>query len=390
MSEKILMVDDDRNLLAACERNFHRRFQIDTAEGAEAGLQKIASSGPYALVISDRQMPGMDGIAFLAAVKEKAPDTVRVMLTGNADLDGTIKVVNEGNIFRFLNKPCPVELLGKVMEDGVNQYRLVMAERELLNKTLNGSIKLLTDILSMLEPESFGRAEAVRKVITEVCSKFNVVDEWEVQLAFMLAPIGRVTVPPEVLQRARRGELLSKVESQLVAGVPETAARLLDNIPRLTGVAKIVRYQHKNFDGTGVPADGVKGEAIPFGARLLKVLDELAQMQNDGMVRSRALLEMGALPGRYDSRMLAVVKNFYEESVTQTIRSDLPIAIADLAPGMVLRTNIETTEGTLILCSGHHLTEMTLEKIKNFDRISGIKQPVFVEMPEGVSGSDGE
>jgi hypothetical protein len=192
-----------------------------------------------------------------------------------------------------------------------------------------------------------------------------------------------------VLLRAKKGELLSKVESQLVAGVPETAARLLDNIPRLTGVARIVRYQHKNFDGTGLPVDGLKGEEIPFGARLLKILDELAQMQNDGLVRSRALLEMGAMLGRYDQHLLAVVKNFYEESVAQTIRSDLPIAISDLAPGMVLRSNIETTEGTLILCAGHHLTEMTLEKIKNFERISGIKQPVFVEMPEGPTSGAG-
>ena len=81
MTQKLLLVDDDVNLLSACERNFHGRFQIETAAGAEAGLLKLAECGPFAVVISDRQMPGMDGIKFLSLVRERAPDTVRMMLT---------------------------------------------------------------------------------------------------------------------------------------------------------------------------------------------------------------------------------------------------------------------------------------------------------------------
>ena len=204
MTQKILLVDDDVNLLSACERNFHGRFQLETAAGAEAGLLKLAERGPFAVVISDRQMPGMDGIKFLSLVRERAPDTVRMMLTGNADLAGAIKVVNEGAIFRFLTKPCPVEVLGKMIEDGLAQFRLVTAEKELLSKTLNGSIKLLTDILSLMEPESFGRAQALHEVIATVARKFNVTDDWEIQLAAMLSPIGNVTLPADVLLRAQR------------------------------------------------------------------------------------------------------------------------------------------------------------------------------------------
>ncbi len=86
MNGKILFVDDDANLLAACERNFRRQFRLDTAEGGEAGLKKLDAAGPYAVVVADRQMPGMDGIQFLSLVRQKAPDTVRLMLTGHADL----------------------------------------------------------------------------------------------------------------------------------------------------------------------------------------------------------------------------------------------------------------------------------------------------------------
>ena len=119
MTEKVLFVDDDPNLLASCERNFRRLFRVETAEGGDAALQKIAERGPFAVVISDRQMPRMDGIQFLSLVRERAPDTVRIMLTGNADLEGAIKVVNEGNIFRFLTKPCALEILGKAVEEAV-------------------------------------------------------------------------------------------------------------------------------------------------------------------------------------------------------------------------------------------------------------------------------
>ena len=205
MSEKILFVDDDPNLLASCQRTLRWHFQIETAGGGEAGLAKIASHGPYAVVVADRQMPGMDGIAFLGAVRKSAPDTIRIMLTGNADLEGAIRVVNEGNIFRFLTKPCPPDMLTRALQDAQAQYRLVTAEKELLNNTLNGSIKLLTDILSMVDNQSFGRAQTLRDAITAVTARLYVEKAWEIHVAVMLASIGYVTIPPETLVKSRAG-----------------------------------------------------------------------------------------------------------------------------------------------------------------------------------------
>ena len=391
MNDKILFVDDDPNLLAACERNLRRKFPLETAEGGEAALQKIASRGPFAVVVADRQMPGMDGIQLLSLVKERAPETVRIMLTGNADLESAIKVVNEGNIFRFLTKPCPPEILSKAVEDALAQYRLVIAEKELLNKTLSGSIKLLTDILSMMEPQSFGRAQTMRDIISSVTRKFNTDNDWEIHLAAMLAPIGYVTIPPETLVRSRTGEMLSKVEEQMIAHVPETAARLLANIPRLEGVARVVRYQHKHYDGTGFPPDSIKGESVPLGSRLLKVLDDLAQFQAGGKNRLQALDEMQERRGWYDPSMLDAVRNYYgiTAAARETGRPSISVEFRNLAPGMVLRSNVETKDGTLILAAGHPLSQMTLEKIQNFERISGIKEPIFVEAPEEI-GSPGE
>ncbi|HEX4343575.1 MAG TPA: HD domain-containing phosphohydrolase [Verrucomicrobiae bacterium] len=384
MSDKILMVDDDANLLASAERNLRRQFQVETALGGEAALAKIAERGPYAVVVSDRQMPGMDGIQFLTLVKQRAPDTVRMMLTGNADLEGTIRVVNEGGVFSFLTKPCPVDVLARALENGLTQYRLIMAEKELLNKTLSGSIKLLTDILSLMEPQSFGRAQTMRDVIASIAGKFSLENAWEIHLAVMLAPIGYVTIPPETLLKARKGEMLSKVEEQMLTQIPETAARLLANIPRLEGVSRIVRYQHKQFNGAGFPPDSVTGDKIPAGARLIRILTDLAELQTNQLTRVQALDQMQERTGWYDPAFLAAVRVHYcgTAAVADTVRASLSVTIRDLKPGMILRSDIQTKEGTLILTTGHQISEMTLEKIQNFDRISGLKEPIFVELPK--------
>ena len=171
-----------------------------------------------------------------------------------------------------------------------------------------------------------------------------------------------------------------------MAQLPETAARLLANIPRLEGVARIVRYQHKNYDGSGTPQDSVKGEALPLGSRLLKILADLAQLQTDKVNRLQALNEMQTRLGWYDPALLDEVRVYYGagQAARDATRSSISISVNDLASGMVLHSNIETKDGILILCAGHHITEMTLEKIKNFDRVSGIKEPLFVEGPEAT------
>ena len=104
---RILCVDDEPNLLAALERNLFGQFDVVTANGGEAGLAAIAEGPPFAAIVSDMRMPGMDGAAFLAAARARAPDSVRLLLTGQADATSAIAAINQGAIFRFLCKPCP-------------------------------------------------------------------------------------------------------------------------------------------------------------------------------------------------------------------------------------------------------------------------------------------
>lgn len=384
MSARVLCVDDDPNALAAYQRALRKVVAIDVAQGGEEGLRQVLERGPYAVVVADMHMPGMDGIQFLSRVKERAPDTVRMMLTGADDQRTAVAAVNEGNIFRFLTKPCPPDLLTRVLEDGVRQYRLVTAERELLEKTLGGCLRVLTEMLSLYDAQSFGRAQSLRDSLRAVAGRLGVADTWEIEVAAMLAHMGAVTIPPEVALRARNGHALSGVEKDMLARTPEVGSRLLANIPRFEGVSRIVLYQRKRFDGTGFPSDGTSGETIPLGARILAVVGDMASLQAQGMPPAQALGILKGRHGHYDPKILQAAETVLAPPRTEPAQvvaggAIRQVTVKGLRPGQVLRSDIQTTDGKVLIATGYTISETLLERIANFARLNGIKEPIMVE-----------
>jgi DNA-binding NtrC family response regulator len=132
--EKILLVDDEPSVLEALQRQFRKQFHIHIALGGEEALTMLRIQGPFAVVVSDCRMPGIDGIQFLALVRKIAPDTVRMMLTGNNDLETAMEAVNQGEIFRFLTKPCPPDTFQKALEAGMKQYQLIRSKKSGLSR----------------------------------------------------------------------------------------------------------------------------------------------------------------------------------------------------------------------------------------------------------------
>jgi len=381
MKAKILFVDDEPNVLSGFQRKLHHEFPLDIALGGEQALAIIQNQGPYAIVVSDMQMPGMDGIEFLAQVEAKSPDTVRMMLTGNADQNTAIEAVNRGHIFRFLTKPCESELLAEMLKAGLKQYALVTAERELLEKTLQGSVKILTDMLSMLDPQSFSRAQRLRDYMGVCARAFNVARPWELEMAAALSQIGFVTIPADVLKRKRSQQALNNPESDILARVPEIGAHLLSNIPRLETVANIVRYQDKNFDGSGLPADDVAGDKIPLGSRILRVLSDLIFIEDRTMTKARALAKLERNPGFYDPQVLNCVANTFDNFVPVTSKGGAvsrPTLFKDLLIGQVLMSDVVTRDGTKLVTAGVPVTSVLLAKLINFASLSGIQEPILV------------
>ena len=382
--KKILFVDDDENILGAFQRQFRKQYTIETALGPEQGLTAIESGDQYALLVVDMNMPGMNGVEFLKRVRARCPDIVRVMLTGNADQNTAVQAVNEGHIFRFLNKPCSPELLASTLDAGLRQHELIMAERDLLENTLSGSVRVLSEMLSMALPKVFERSRTVREEIRVLARHLGERSTWDLEVAAMLAQIGFVAIPPEVILKARAGQALSPTERLMVERVPEIGHNLLVKIPRMEKVARIILYQCKQFDGVGYPADGVAGEKIPLGARLLKFLTDLSQLEAKGVTRAGALELMRARVGHYDPMVLDGAIGCFDPQAQSAVSNEtppLPISFKQLNVGLVLASSVETPDGSLIVCAGNEVTQMLLERLRNFSTTIGIKEPIYVQAP---------
>ena len=380
--DRILCVDDDPNVLSAFQRLLRNQFEVDTVLGPTQGLAALNQREPFAVVVADMRMPVMDGIQFLSQVKRRCPDTVRIMLTGCADLHNAIDAINQGSIFRFLTKPCPPETFLKTLEAGVRQFRLVTAEREVLEKTLQGSVNVLTDILSLSEPESFGRAQRLRDRMREIGRAMAVESTWDLELAALLCQIGRVTVPGDVLERNRARMTMTDAETELVARIPEVGQRLLAQIPRLENVGRVVLYQDKRFDGNGFPHDTVSGDLIPLGSRILKVLVDLALLEEEGVSTELCLEQMRNTPGCYDPTVLEMaVSLFCPKPVAAGVelKTKKAIPFSELRPGDVLAEDVQTKENILIVSAGYKISPMLLERLRNFARLSGVREPIFIE-----------
>ncbi len=153
MKDKILLVDDDAMVLAGLKRQLRGQFRIETALSGDEALKIIDENGPFAVVVSDYYMPGMNGIDFLCKVKKVDPDTVRMMLTGSADMSTAIQAVNEGSIFQFHPKPCPADTLGQAIKSGIDKYRKT-TDRQIHMKKIKTSLEDASRIQQTLLPKS--------------------------------------------------------------------------------------------------------------------------------------------------------------------------------------------------------------------------------------------
>ncbi len=408
MTARILCVDDDPNVLSAY-RMLHgqpgpsgERFQIEVAPDGEQGLQAAAERGPYAVILSDMAMPGMDGIQFLRQVRQLNPLSVRMMLTGYAQLQVAIDAVNEGHIFRFLTKPCSPRSLLQALAAGVCQYRLLVAEKDILEKTLAASIKALTDVLSLVNPAAFGRAVRVRRLVQLLAAALGVADAWQLEVAAMLSQTGCVTLPERLVEKVYRGVELSQEEAALYAAHPKFGHDLIAIIPRLESVAEIIAYQDKCFDGSGSPANDRRGASIPLGARILKVALDYDSLESAELSRATALARMRQRLGRYDPAILDALQEI-EGSDPPFATQEVPIQSLlgrletiqgcrdrgednetrdRVKPGyLILAEDVWSRSGILLLSKGQELTPHLLQRLRNFAQSKSIQETIRVRMP---------
>jgi response regulator RpfG family c-di-GMP phosphodiesterase len=372
---KVLLVDDEINILNAYKRNLRGDYDVYLGEGAEQGLEIIKKHGPFPVVVSDFKMPGMNGITFLKQVREINPDTVRIILTGFADINITMDAINEGYIFRFLTKPCPVDRLKASLDEGIKQYRLVTSERELLNKTLKGSIKTLVDILSVVNPLVFNYSSRLRKLAVNIARRLKYKNLWEVEISALVSTIGLVSVPTEITEKALFGLEMTKEEKEMFYSHPKVGASLLKNIPRLEVVSDSVYYQYVDF---GVPVSGYKksGEEIPFPARILKVLNDYFMLSATEYDQQIVISNMKKNSRMYDSKvfgaLVAELAGFESDKVA--VLKTIP----ELKEGDVLADDLKDINSFLLLPKGSELNSASISKIINYNKLTKLVEPIPV------------
>lgn len=365
---RVLCVDDEPQILEGLGRILRKKVAMSTATSGEAALARLDAGETFEVIVSDMRMPGMNGATLLSRFYQRAPDTVRLLLTGYAELDAAVAAVNEGHIFRFLTKPCPPDVLVPALEAAVAQHRLVTAERVLLEQTLVGSIRALIEALALARPEVFRDLTRRHERARAIAEFLKVPNAWHVEVASMLACVGYVVLPAEVVAKYQAGAPLDPAEREMLDRLPEVAERVLSHIPRLELVQAVLLHYGK--------AKGARGKDEPIGATILALIRDLATAEAREGDTLRALAVVKANAEGYDPEVVAAMLEVCQPAPPE-VRS---LTLGDLRTGMLLAADVKAKSGLLLVARGQRVTAPLIERLRNFGVRVGIVEPIICEV----------
>lgn len=378
---RLLVVDDDPAVRDGIRRQMTPDFDIDDAGTGEVGLSVLRRRGPFAVVVADYRLPKMSGVTFLTRVREEAPESVRVILTGAGDMEAAVEAVNEGHVFRSLVKPSPAARLRRVLLDSLAQHRLLTAERDVLERTLAGAVQVLTEVLGLVSPEAFGRAARLKACVAHLARQLHLPGAWQLEVAAMLSQIGYIALPAETLSKLMGGGALSPEERDQAAAAPGTARALLGRIPRFEEVAQIVALASPPADLGEVPdaAGFATAPATTQGAWLLRVALALDERMVRGLDERAALADLRR-PGRHlPGPVLDALERFVVEDLASRVEV---VDLRGLHTLMVLEEDVRTPSGLLLVPRGQPVTVAVIQRLRGFARGPGVREPFRVRVPD--------
>jgi FixJ family two-component response regulator len=378
MADRVLFVDDEPAFLAAYQFMLSSQFDVDTALGGEQGLAAIGSRGPYSVVLSDMRMPGMNGAEFLVLVREKAPETTRMMLTGCGDMNAAVDAVNKGNVFRFLTKPCREDVLRQAVIGGVGQYRLVTAEKDLLENTLLGSIKVLTDVLAAIRPEAFGKSLRITRCVRHLMARFHIPSVWCFEAAAMLSQLGCLMLDPDLMQAAYVDTHLSAENRLRFESHPLLARELLMKVKRLESVAWIIGQQFTRENSSDPPQiPELPAAILAVGAKMLKAAVAFDNLRMKGASSEECVRRL-RYRGEFDRDLVDALADMKTEESAMQLRQ---IPISALSVGMILQQNIKNHAGVLVVAKGQEVTAPLLIRLEHFSHAHLIEHEIMALVP---------
>ncbi|MEK9632334.1 MAG: response regulator [Opitutae bacterium] len=359
MNNKILCVDDEESILKGFQLNLRKDFELHLASNGVEGLEVFDREQGFALVLSDMRMPQMDGATMLSEIKKRDPEVVTVLLTGHTDFESAMSAVNEGSIFRMLSKPCPPEMLIRVLNDGLAQHDLIKSKRILLDQTLRGAVDALAQSLSTVKPLFFGRAQRVRRIANELAEMIKLEDAWRVDIASIFSQLAYISLPESVSEDVYYKKDLTSSVKEMVRKFPDDTQKLIEKIPGLEEVGEIleklaIQHRFETEDGSG----------IRKAASILRVALDFDYYEEQGHDRSLIVQTLKSRKEEYDpeiteclSQLLVVAEQKYRLE---------EILIRKLEIGMRLAQELRLSDGLLVASSGTDVDRQLLRVIRNY------------------------
>ena len=412
---RILLVDDEPAVLQALKRLLYRQYQVFTANSGDEALAMLTDE-PYDLIISDMRMPGMSGADLLKTCFERWPDMARVLITGYSDLESAVKAVNEGNIFRYVNKPWNNEQLRGIVADALQRNLLKYANerlqervieqneelarlnRELEQKFLRKSdqageaeakletayrslvqefksmLHLLVSLVERRNGEEPGSSERLAR-LAKLFGEFSGLVGQQVQdiyYAALLKNIGKITLPDSVLVKSLTA--MTPAEKKEYARFTINGQTTLMLLEPLQNAANIIRSHMELYNGKGFP-DRLAADAIPRESRLLRIVTDYVDLQREYNFLGEKLDEEAArayllkMAGqRYDRDLVDVFMEVLEDFDEGVVSNMDRIPIAEVRVGMTLATNLISPAGMVLLSEGTQITDRHVSKLQAMAR----------------------
>lgn len=426
---KILLVDDEVNITKALRRLLLHvdGYDIYTADSGRRGLELLAEEKDIAVIVSDQRMPEMTGVEFLHEARRVAPDAVRILLTGYADIEASIAAINRGAIFRYLTKPWDDDALLQSIREAANNYLLVAENKRLnavvlkqknelhdwnqrlkqrvldqtsqiraksdeiaeshhrLQLSFNSTIEILTGLIEMRDRRAPGHSRNVAELVAVMAKKLNLSEDHQrkIQIAGLLHDIGKIGMSDRVITASvddLKGKDVLEYRAHVVRG-----QAVVEMIPAFSDVGELVRHHHERFDGIGFP-DGLKGEAIPQGARLICAADLFEHMlikfpEDDALTEALAALE-----NEWGSTLDPSLKGILAEGAKDVyakldISSDVvekKVSPNELEEGMQLGHDLYSGTGVLLLKKGTFFDETSIKAVKRCYSVDPFEREILV------------
>jgi response regulator RpfG family c-di-GMP phosphodiesterase len=372
----IMVVDDQpANLKLLEDLLAHQGYSVKSFPRGRLALEAAERSAPD-LILLDINMPEMNGFEVCRRLKsnERLAAVPVLFLSALQETDDKLNAFRSGGV-DYITKPFQLEEVRARVETHLQLQRARQVERDLLERTLNGAIKALSELAHLTSPTLTQRSGALRSMVVHMAANLRLPDPWQYELAATLCLIGCIALPTEVFENAYLGDKASAQELQIYRAHPDVGFRLLSRIPRLENVAAMIRMQQLETP------DPTSNEVALQGSRLLQIAQELDRRTSRGVPFQTACDKLRTMPGKYPVTLLDALKGYSPARIQFEVKH---LLASQLSPGVILETDVVTEDGSLtVISKGTTLTMTLVERVQNFARTRGVREPIQVRAPQG-------